>query len=141
MHGHEIPWRLVFLFIVKLLKSFGLIPGAVAAYWLRGVFQKRRQQRAMEGWPSTEATILWGKVEREGPRRFWAEISYSYYAGEYQSGTYLRFFKREEEADEFVRQIKDKRIQIRYRESAPENSTILDRELELMAPMSLAAHR
>jgi len=137
MHGYDIHWRLIFLLILKLLKSFGLIPGAMAAYWLRGVFQKWRQQRAVDGWPVTEATILWGKVEKEGLNRYWAEISYSYCVGEYRSGTYLRRFKREEEADEFVRQIKDKRIQIRYKESDPKNSTILDRDLELVAPMQL----
>lgn len=137
MHNFTSNWNFYFFLILKLLKSFGLIPGAVAAYWLRGVFQKWRQQRAVDGWPVTEATILWGKVEKEGPRRFWAEITYSYCVGEYRSGTHLRRFKREEDADDFIRLIKDKRLQIRYKESAPENSTILDRDLELVAPMQM----
>jgi len=94
----------------------------------------------MAGWPTTEATILWGKVEREGPRRIWAEITYSYFVGEYRSGTYLRTFRREEDADEFVRHIKDRRIQVRYKESTPEKSTILDRDLEMIAPLTFAAH-
>ena len=91
----------------------------------------------MEGWPSTEASILWGKVQREGPRQIWAEVTYSYFVGEYRTGTHLRHFRREEDADEFVRQIKDKRIQIRYKESDPETSTILDRDLDMIAPMAL----
>jgi hypothetical protein len=137
MHDYVIHWRLISLVILKLLKTFGLIPGAMAAYWLRGVFQKWRQQRAFAGWPTTQATILWGKVEREGPRRSWAEITYSYCVGEYRSGTYLRRFRDEEDADEFVRQIKDKKVQIRFKESDPETSTILDRDLELVVPMQL----
>jgi hypothetical protein len=137
MHAYTVPWHLIFLVAFKLLKTFGLIPGAIGAVWLRKQFQKRRQQRAMEGWPSTEASILWGKVQREGPRQIWAEVTYSYFVGEYRTGTHLRHFRREEDADEFVRQIKDKRIQIRYKESDPETSTILDRDLDMIAPMAL----
>jgi aconitase A len=80
---------------------------------------------------------LWGKVQNEGPLHFWAEITYSYYVEEYRSGTYLRLFRREEDADEFIRQIKDKQLQIRYKESDPETSTILDRDLEMIVPVIL----
>lgn len=140
MHGYDIHWRLLFLLIVKLLKTFGLIPGALGAYWARKLFQKWRQKRAIDGWPATEARVLWGKVQSEGPRRIWVEITYSYYVGEYRSGTYLRVFRRAEDADDFVRQIKDKTVQIRFKESDPETSTILDRDLEMAAPMSLQLH-
>ena len=136
MHDSVIHWQAVSFLIFKLLKTFGLIPGVMAAYGIRKLFQKWRQRRAIAGWPSTEATILWGKVHCEGPRRIWAELTDSYFVGEYRSGTHLHVFRREEEADEFVREIKDKRIQIRYKESDPETSTILDRDLEWMTPMS-----
>lgn len=137
MHYNNIPWNFIFLVALKLLKTFGLIPGAMAAYWVRKRYQKWRQARALEGWPATEATILWGTVEKEGPRRIWAEITYSYCVGEYRSGKYLRYFRREEDADEFLRQIKDKRVQIRYKERDPDSSTILDRDLEMIAPAIL----
>lgn len=139
MHPELIHWRLILLLVLKLLKTFGLIPGAMAAYWVRRIFQKWRQQRAFEGWPTTEASIYSCKVEHEGPRRIWAEIAYTYFVGEYRSGTYLRNFRREQDADEFVRQIKDRRVQIRFKESDPKTSTILDRDLELLVPMSLSA--
>jgi hypothetical protein len=42
-------------------------------------------------------------------------------------------FRREEEADEFVRQIKDKRLQARYNPAEPDESAILDRDLEMVA--------
>ena len=73
-----------------------------------------------------------GRVHQEGPRNFWAEISYSYFVGEYRSGTYIRHFRKEEQADDFVSQLRDRRIQVRYKESDPENSVILDRDLELI---------
>jgi hypothetical protein len=140
MFVHGIDWRIVVPLILKLLKAFGLIPGFMAAYGIRKLFQKWRQKHAMDGWPSTEARILWGMVHSEGPRRIWAEITYSYYVGEYRSGTYLRVFRREEDADEFVRQIKDRKLQIRYKESNPEASTILECDLQMIAPISLQSH-
>ena len=140
MQVYDIDWRLVALFILKLLKTFGLIPGAMAAYGARKLFQKWRQKRAIDGWPSAEARILWGTVHSERPRRIWAEITYSYYVGEYRSGTYLRVFRHEEDADGFVRQINDKKLQIRYKESNPETSTILECDLQMIAPMSLRPH-
>ena len=131
MDVHHTPWGLILLSLLKMLKTFGLIPGAMAAYGLRKLYQRWRQGRAMEGWPGTEATVQFGKVHAEG-RRYWAEVTYSYFAGEYRSGTYVRGFRREEQADEFLRRLKDKRIQVRYKESSPDVSVILDRDLEMI---------
>jgi hypothetical protein len=74
------PWGLMLPWIITLLKVFGIIPGAIAANWLRKLYQRRRQSRAMEGWPSTEATIQSGRVQSEGTRH-WAEITYTYFVG------------------------------------------------------------
>ena len=87
----------------------------------------------MEGWPTTEATVQSGKVHTEGLWRHWAEITYSYFVGEYRSGTYIRRFRREEDADEFVRQMKDRRLPIHYKDTNPETSVVLDRDLEMIA--------
>jgi hypothetical protein len=133
MNLHHMPWEAVLLGAVKLLKAFGIIPGAIAALGVRKFFQKWRQNRAIAGWPVTEATIQSGQVHREGMLRYWAEVTYSYFVEEYRSGTYIRRFKREEQAEEFIRQIKDKRIQIWYKDSDPDSSVILDRDLEMMA--------
>jgi len=130
--GH-VPWHLILLGTIKVLKTFGLIPGAIAAFGLRKLFQKFRQKRAIAGWPATEATIQSAKVHQEGVRRYWAEITYSYYVGEYRAGTYLRRFRKEDDADEFVRQLRDKRIQVRYKDSDPDSSVILDRDIEMVA--------
>ena len=58
------------------------------------------------------------------------------YLGEYRSGKHLHHFRREEDADEFVRQIKDKRVQVHYNASDPDKSVILDRDLEMIALMA-----
>ncbi len=130
--GH-VPWNLILLGTIKLLKTFGLIPGAIAAFGMRKLYQKLRQKRAIAGWPATEATIQSAKVHQEGVRSYWAEVTDSYYVGEYRAGTYLRRFRKEDDADEFVRQLRDKRIQVRYKDSDPDSSVILDRDVEMVA--------
>jgi hypothetical protein len=86
----------------------------------------------MAGWPATDGTIQSGQVHKQG-LRYWVELTYTYYVGEYRSGKHIHNFRREEEADEFVRQVKDKRVQVHYDASNPDKSVILDRDLELIA--------
>ena len=117
--------------VFKLLKTFGILGGAAVAFWMRRMVQKRLQKRAMEGWPATDATIQWGKVHSESGR-YWAEVTYSYFVGEYRSGQYVRGFRREEEAEEFIRQLKDKRTRVHYKEADPNKAVILDRDIELI---------
>jgi hypothetical protein len=133
MSFHHISWGLILLEFFKLLKVFGLIPGALAAFGVRKLYQKWRQNKAMTGWPSTNATIQSGSVHKEGFRSTWAELTYTYYVGEYRVGKHIHRFRREEEADDFVRQVKDKRLQVHYDASDPDNSVILDRDLEMIA--------
>jgi hypothetical protein len=133
MNLHYLPWRLIIFAAFKVLAKFGIIPGTIAAFGLKRLYQKWRQNRAFAGWPSTEATVLYGKVHTEGPRQHWAELTYSYYVEEYRSGTHVHRFRKEEEADEFIRQIKDKLLQIRYNPAKPDQSVILDRDIEMVA--------
>jgi len=135
MNPHHIPWEAILLGFIKLLKVFGIIPGAIAAFGVRKLYQKRRQSQAMAGWPATDATVLNGQVHKEG-LRFWAEITYTYYVEEYRSGKHVHRFRREEDANEFVRQVKDKRVHVHYNASDPDKSVILDRDLEMVALMA-----
>jgi len=132
MDWRHIPWHLLPL-ALKLLAKFGLIPGAAVGLGAKKLYQKRRQNKAFVGWPSTEARIQYGKVTSDGPRQHWVELTYSYFVDEYRSGTHVHRFKRDEEADEFLRQIKDKRLQVRYNPAKPDESVILDRDLEMVA--------
>ena len=106
MNWHHIPWGEIAFVLVKLLKGIGIIPGALAAFGVRKLYQKWRQNKAMAGWPATEATIQSGEVHKQGFRRFWVELTYTYYVSEYRTGKHVHRFHREEDADEFVRQVK-----------------------------------
>lgn len=124
-------WEIV-LVVFHALKAFGLIPGAVGAVWVRRLYQKRRQRKAMEGWPFTEARLQGGQVHKEGWRNISAEITYTYFVEEYRLGKYIRRFRRTEDAEEFLRNIRDKRVMVHYDRSNPDHSVILDRDLELV---------
>jgi hypothetical protein len=123
--------------VIKMLKALGLLPGAVAAYFVRHWWQGQRQQRAQEGWPSVDAVVVGSKVVREGWRNYWAEITYTYFVDEYRTGNYLRKFSHKDDADAFVREMRDKRPRVHFKESAPDTSTMLDRDLEMIAPLAI----
>jgi hypothetical protein len=132
MNLHHMPWEAILFGLIKLLKVFGIIPGAMAAFGLRRLHQKWRQNKAMSGWPATDATIQSGEAHGEGWHH-WVELTYTYYVGEYRSGKHVHRFRRQEDAYEFVRQVKDKRVQVHYNASDPDKSVILDRDLEMVA--------
>jgi hypothetical protein len=127
-------WEYIFV-VIKLLKTFGLFPGAVAAFFAQRWLQRWRQGRAQEGWPSVDGVVVSGKVVDEGWRNYWAEIRYSYCVGEYRAGVYVRKFSHSDDAAEFVRELQDKRPRVHYKESDPDVSTLLNRDLEILAPM------
>lgn len=139
MFAPRIHWEYIYI-VLKLLKAFGLLPGAVAAYFVQRWLQHWRQARAQEGWPSVDGVVVSTKVVSEGWRNHLAEIGYSYCVGEYRSGTYLRKFSRAEDAAVFARAMQDKRPRVHYKESAPDVSTLLDRDLEMLAPIAFHTH-
>lgn len=132
---HHVPWEPVLFGIVKFLKAFGLIPGAAAAVGMQRFYQRWRQKKAMEGWPATDATIQSGQVQHDSVRSYWVEITYSYYVGEYRVGRYLKHFRKEDAADDFVRQLKDKRLRVHYDPNHPDKSVFLERDLEMVVLM------
>jgi len=136
MDLRHVPWHLILPAALKLLAKFGLIPGAAAGFGVKKLYQKWRQNKAFTGWVSTEARVQYGKVTSEGPRQHWVELTYTYFVEEYRSGTHVHRFKKEEEADDFLSQIKDKRLQVRYNPAKPDESVILDRELEMVVMLA-----
>ena len=91
------PWEVIFFGMIKLIKAFGLIPGAIAAFGVRKLYQKWRQNKAMAGWPVTDGTILSGRVHREGRRRYWAEnrhLIYSSIPCHFNSSSELSWYTR-----------------------------------------------
>lgn len=135
MDSNPTHWAYLIALSIKLLAKFGLIPGVFAAFGIQKIRQKYRQRRAVEGWPSTEANIQWCKIHQEGIANYWVEVTYSYFVGEYRSGTYIRRFTREAQADDFARQLRDKRRQVHYKPNDPADSVFLQRDLEMVAAL------
>jgi hypothetical protein len=106
---------------IRYALYFGVAWGAV--YWRR--WQKRRRETAAQGWPSVEGVIVSTQViPIPKTTRFHATLQYTYFVEEYRTGKYIHEFSKEAEADDFVRQMKDKRVQIRYKQSDPDNSVL-----------------
>ena len=110
--------------------------GAFAIAWITIYlkrWQKRRKEAVAQGWPSAEARILSGKVVPiPKTNRFLATLTYTYFVEEYRSGTYTHEFAHEPEADDFVRQMKDKKVQIRYNPTNPDTSVLEQAAVEQM---------
>ena len=113
---------------------FGIAWAAV--YWRR--WRKRRRELAAQGWPSTEGVIVSTKVTPVPKTTYFhATLQYTFFLDEYRTGTYVQEFSRESEADDFARQMKDKRIQIRYMQSNPNKSVLEQSVIEqhvMLAP-------
>jgi hypothetical protein len=124
----------IWIYLLKWPAYF--IVGWAAIYYRR--WQKTRQETLAQGWPSVEGTIIGGKVAPiPKTSRFHVTLDYTYFVEEYRSGKYAHDFANESEADDFVRQMKDKRIQIRYNQSNPNKSVLEQRAIEqhvLLAP-------
>ena len=95
--------------------------GWISLWWRRWRRSARRSR--MEGWPSVDGRILYGKVVPvPKTTKYLATLTYSYYVDEFRSGTYDIEFSREADADELARNLKDREIQVRYKPSNPEVS-------------------
>ena len=124
----------VWIYLLKWPLTF--VAGWAAIYLRR--WRKGRDESAAQGWPSVEGQIVSGKVTPiPKTSQFHASLQYTYFAGEYRTGKYDHDFPSEIDADNFVRQMKDKRVQIRYNQSIPRKSVLEQRTIEqyiLIAP-------
>jgi Protein of unknown function (DUF3592) len=112
--GYVLKWPIAF------------VGGWVAIFYRR--WRKTRAETVAQGWPSAEGRIVGGSVAPiPKTRRFHATLQYTYFVQEYRSGEYHHDFGSESEADDFVRQMKDKSVQIRYKESNPDRSVLEER--------------
>jgi Protein of unknown function (DUF3592) len=127
-YGH--PW----IYLLKWPIYFAAGWGAI--YYRR--WRKNRDENIAQGWPSVEGLIISGKVTPiPKTKQFHVALQYTYFVGEYRSGKYLHDFPSESEADDFVRQMKDKRVQIRYNQSNPDKSVLEQSVIEqhvMLAP-------
>jgi hypothetical protein len=117
---HDV-WRFGHVWIYLLKWPLYFIAGWSAIYFRR--WRKSRAESAAQGWPSVEGRIVSGKVTP-----IHASLQYTYFIEEYRTGKYDHDFSNEGDADSFVRQMKDKRVQIRYNQSNP-NKSILEQSV------------
>jgi hypothetical protein len=106
--------------------------GSIA--WRR--WQKRHTETLAQAWPSVDGRLHGGHVQPAGDRCV-ASFAYDYYIGEYRSGTYSREFSSQKDAEEFVSQLKGKRVPIRYNPAKPDQSVLEDGDVrQLFSPIS-----
>jgi hypothetical protein len=119
-----LKWPLSFLF------------GWSAIYVRR--WRKARDENAAQAWPSVEGRIISSKATRvENTTRFIVTLEYSYFLAEYHYGKYIHDFSKEADAKEFASKLKDKRVQIRYKQSNPGKSVLEQSTIEqhvMLAP-------
>jgi hypothetical protein len=109
--------------------------GWLLLFWKRWL--KSYRESAARGWPSVEGVIVGGKVAPiPKTSRFHATLQYTYFVEEYRVGEYVHEFSREPEADDFVRQMKDKRVHIRYKQSNPDKSVLEQSVVEQQVPLA-----
>jgi len=90
---------------------------------------KRHRERVAQSWPLVEGVILGGSVARiRRTSHFRATLQYAYFVREYLTGEYTHEFSSEASADAFVRLMKDKRVQIRYKRLNP-RKTVLEQSV------------
>jgi hypothetical protein len=134
---HWATWtRHTGLWILSIKWFFGFAAGWGTLYLRR--WQKSRREAGAQGWPSVEGRISSGKVVPiPKTSRFLATLQYIYFLEEYRTGKYTHEFSRESDADDFVRNMRDQRVHIRYKQSNPDKSVLEQSVVEqhiLLAP-------
>jgi hypothetical protein len=122
-------WRFGHVWIYLLKWPLAFVAGWASIYIAR--WRKNRNENAAQGWPSVEGRIQSGKVTPiPKTSRSLATLNYTYFIEEYRTGKYVHEFTNEDDADNFVRQMKDKTVQIRYNQSNPDKSVLEQRTVE-----------
>jgi hypothetical protein len=121
-HGSD--WtRLARLWILPIKWVGGFAAAWGGLYFRR--WKKRRSEESAQSWPLIEARVSNGKVVPiPKTSRFLATLEYIYFLDEYHTGKYTHEFSKESDADEFVRNMRDKRVQVRYKQSNPDQSVL-----------------
>jgi hypothetical protein len=116
-------------------------PIAFVSAWVGLYLQRWRKQRAeatAQSWPMVDARIGGGVVKPvPKTKRFLATLSYTYFVGEYRIGKYIHEFQNKEDAEQFVKTMKDKHVPIRYNPANPEKSVLEESSVQqhvLLAP-------
>jgi hypothetical protein len=116
--------------LIGMLKwPLSFIAGWVSIYIAR--WRRRRNEADAQGWPSIEGRIISSHAARvQNTSRFLVTLEYSFFLDGYHYGKYTHEFSKQGDANQFARQLKDKKIQIRYDQSDPDKSVLEQSVLE-----------
>jgi|SRR5215467_803339 len=109
--------------------------GLIAVGWLKPLWRWIQRIRA-KSWPLTtgqieSATVNKSKGFLDSSLRYVAELGYSYsVTGQTEAGFYKREFRTEEEAWEFVRDLKGKPVAVHYNPNKAATSTLSELSVE-----------
>jgi hypothetical protein len=122
-------WRYTHVWIYLLKWPLAFVAGWAGIHLRR--WRQQRAENAAQGWPSVEGRISSGDFHEVPKTKRWlATLTYTYFVGEYRTGKYVHEFMSADEAGDFVRAMKDKNVQIRYKESNPDKSVLEQRTVE-----------
>lgn len=104
--------------------------GVAIALSIGGIASLRawRLRRASQSWPMVEGKILSGRAKGisngSGAVIWYAEMTYTFTTlnGDYYAGRFDHHTANEAQANEYVRQMKDAKVSIRYRPGDPDTS-------------------
>lgn len=96
------------------------------------------KRRAARRWPLAQGRVEkadWRQPSSYTNRYFVAELAYSYVInGQFYAGHYRRAFSDVAAAMAFVERLKGASIQVRYKDSAPATSLLLEGDVRELAP-------
>jgi hypothetical protein len=128
-------WRLSHAWIYLLKWPLSFVATWAAIYVRR--WRKTRDENAAQGWPSIEGRIISSNAARvENTSRYLVTLEYSFFLEGYHYGKYTHEFSKEDDANEFARQLKDKRVQIRYNQSNTDKSIVEQSVIEQHAMLA-----
>jgi hypothetical protein len=105
-------------------------PLAFIAAWIAGIWYRHRQKIAL-AWPCVEGHVQFVHVAPiRDSSSYSANLEYSYFFGEYLSGSYTEVFDSENDATEFVEKMKDQKVPVRYNPKKPDDSLIEEADVE-----------
>jgi hypothetical protein len=100
-------------------------------------WNKSRRENNAQGWPTAQGTVISGVVKPiPKTTHHMATLTYSYCVDEYYSGKYRHEFAKKAEAEDFVQQMKDKHVQVRYKEGKPKVSILEQSVVEQTVALS-----
>ncbi len=132
MHSWYLP---ILLFFKYGFKYIAIAVFGYGSVWLRRWRQRSKQTNAL-GWPSVEGVVVAAKSESIPKTHLYVvPLTYTYFVDEYRTGKFAHEFTKEEEADEFARVMRDRRLQIRYNQAKPDTSIIDQSTLQQLSPV------